>query len=96
MPDPIRRGSRVGCTQASDTLSLPLAFPGGKVVGIVQRVGPIVEQAIAAVLNRADHSDTVSITAALNKARAAAPDLVASDDELSDAIVEAATAMGCS
>lgn len=76
---------------------MPLAFPGGgKVVGIVQRVGPIVEQAIAAVLNRADHSDTVSIIAALNKAGAAAPDLVASDDELSDAIVEAATAMGCS
>lgn len=63
-------------------------------MGIVQRVGPVVEQAIAAVLNRVDHRDTVSITAAVHKARAAAPDLMASDEELIEAIVEVATAIG--
>ncbi|MER9184860.1 hypothetical protein NKI14_32380, partial [Mesorhizobium sp. M0767] len=37
--------------------------------------------------------DTVSIKAALREAREAAPCLVASDEELTEAIVEAATAM---
>ncbi|MER8387740.1 hypothetical protein NKJ46_14680 [Mesorhizobium sp. M0166] len=62
----------------------------------VQRVSPVVEQAIAAVLNREDRGDTISITATLNAARQAAPHLVASDEELTEAIVEAATALGLS
>ncbi|MER9965588.1 hypothetical protein [Mesorhizobium sp. M0060] len=63
-------------------------------MSIVQRVGPVLDQAITAVLNRTDHGDTVSIKAALNQIRQAAPDLVASNDELTEAIVEAATALG--
>ncbi|MER8533252.1 hypothetical protein NKH61_19570 [Mesorhizobium sp. M1005] len=46
------------------------------------------------LLNRADRGDTVSIKAALREAREAAPCLVASDEELTGAIDEAATAMG--
>ncbi|PAQ10984.1 hypothetical protein CIT26_06740 [Mesorhizobium temperatum] len=52
------------------------------------------DQAITAILNRADHGDTVSIKAALNQIRQAAPDLVASNDEVTEAIAEAATALG--
>lgn len=62
----------------------------------VQRVSPVVSQAIAAVLNREDRGDTISITATSNAARQAAPYLVASDEELTEAIVEAATALGLS
>ncbi|TIX42918.1 MAG: hypothetical protein E5W81_07045 [Mesorhizobium sp.] len=62
----------------------------------VQRVSPVVEQAIAAVLNREDRGDTISITATSKAARQAAPYLVASDEELTEAIVEAATALGLS
>ncbi|SJM31874.1 hypothetical protein [Mesorhizobium delmotii] len=62
----------------------------------VQRVGPIEEHAIAAILNRADRGDTVSVKATLNHIRHAAPDLVASNDELVEAIIEAAIALGLS
>ncbi|MER8481668.1 hypothetical protein NKI01_26005 [Mesorhizobium sp. M0815] len=63
-------------------------------MSVAQRVGPLLEQAITVLLNRADRRDTVSIKAALREAREAAPYLVASDEELTEAIVEAATAMG--
>jgi hypothetical protein len=63
-------------------------------MSIVQRVGLVLDQAIAAVLNRTDYGDTVSIKATLNKIRQAAPDLVASNDDITEAIVEVATAMG--
>ncbi|RUU39367.1 hypothetical protein EOC93_22335 [Mesorhizobium sp. M6A.T.Ce.TU.002.03.1.1] len=63
-------------------------------MSIVRRVGPVLDQAIAAILNRADHGDIVSIKAALNHIRHSAPDLVASNDELIEAIIEAATALG--
>lgn len=63
-------------------------------MSIVRRVGPVLDQAIAAILNRADHGDIVSIKAALNHIRHSAPDLVASNDELTEAIMEAATALG--
>lgn len=63
-------------------------------MSIVQRVGPVLEQAIAVVINRADHGNTVSIKAALNHVRQAAPELVASNDEVTEAIAEAATALG--
>lgn len=62
----------------------------------VQRVGPIEEHAIAAILNRADRGDSVSIKATIKHIRHAAPDLVASNDELIEAIIEAATALGLS
>ncbi|MER9770244.1 hypothetical protein NKJ09_30065 [Mesorhizobium sp. M0189] len=63
-------------------------------MSVAQRVGPLLEQAITVLLNRADRRDTVSIKAALREARETAPYLVASDEELTEAIVEAATAMG--
>ncbi|MES0151880.1 hypothetical protein NKJ95_32905 [Mesorhizobium sp. M0012] len=63
-------------------------------MSVAQRVGPILEPAINVLLNRADLGDTVSIKVALREAREAAPYLVASDEELTEAIVEAATAMG--
>ncbi|MER9443362.1 hypothetical protein NKI79_18580 [Mesorhizobium sp. M0340] len=63
-------------------------------MSVAQRVGPFLEQAITVLLNRADRRDTVSIKAALREARETAPYLVASDEELTEAIVEAATAMG--
>ncbi|MER8772257.1 MULTISPECIES: hypothetical protein [unclassified Mesorhizobium] len=63
-------------------------------MSVAQRVGPLLEQAITVLLNRADRRDTVSIKAALREAREAAPCLVASDEELTKAILEAATAMG--
>jgi hypothetical protein len=65
-------------------------------MSIVRRVGPVLDQAIAAILNRADHGETVSIKGTLNHIRHAAPDLVASNDELIEAIIEAATALGLS
>ncbi|MER8765434.1 hypothetical protein NKH89_32125 [Mesorhizobium sp. M0923] len=63
-------------------------------MSVARRVGPFLEQAITVLLNRADRRDTVSIKAALREARETAPNLVASDEELTEAIVEAATAMG--
>lgn len=60
-----------------------------------KRVSPIEEHAIAAILRRADQ-DTVSIKAALNHVRHAAPGLGASNDEIIDAIIEAAAALGLS
>ncbi|MER8459236.1 MULTISPECIES: hypothetical protein [unclassified Mesorhizobium] len=63
-------------------------------MSVARRVGPFLEQAITVLLNRADRRDTVSIKAALREARETAPYLVASDEELTEAIVEAATAMG--
>ncbi|MER8835877.1 hypothetical protein [Mesorhizobium sp. M0909] len=63
-------------------------------MSVAQRVGPFLEQAITVLLNRADRRDTVSIKAALREARETAPYLVASDEELTEAILEAATAMG--
>lgn len=63
-------------------------------MSIVQRVGPVLEQAIAAVINRADYGNTVSIKAALNHVRQAAPELVASNDSVTEAIAEAAFALG--
>ncbi|MET3579868.1 hypothetical protein ABID19_002899 [Mesorhizobium robiniae] len=65
-------------------------------MSVVKRVGPVLDQAIAAILNRADHGDTVSIKATLDHIRHAAPDLVASNDDLVEAILEAATALGLS
>ncbi|TIT20195.1 MAG: hypothetical protein E5W81_08980 [Mesorhizobium sp.] len=62
----------------------------------VQRVTPVLEQAIAALLNRAEYGDTVSIKAALKEIRQAAPYLVASDEELTEAVVEVSAAMGLS
>jgi hypothetical protein len=61
---------------------------------IVHRVGPVLDQAIAAVLNRAGHGDTVSVKAALNQVRQDAPGLVASNDDLTEAILEVAAALG--
>ncbi|RWO84920.1 hypothetical protein [Mesorhizobium sp.] len=63
-------------------------------MSIVHSVGPILDQAIAAVLNRAGFGDTVSVKAALNLVRQAAPDLVASNDDLTEAILEVAAALG--
>ncbi|MER8817631.1 MULTISPECIES: hypothetical protein [unclassified Mesorhizobium] len=63
-------------------------------MSVARRVGPFLEQAITVLLNRADRRDTVSIKAALREARETAPYLVASDEELTEAIVEAATALG--
>ncbi|MER8367687.1 hypothetical protein [Mesorhizobium sp. M0306] len=62
----------------------------------VQRVTPVLEQAIAALLNRAEYGNTVSIKAALKEIRQAAPYLVASDEELTEAVVEVSAAMGLS
>ncbi|MER9670245.1 hypothetical protein [Mesorhizobium sp. M0203] len=63
-------------------------------MSVARRVGPFLEQAITVLLNRADRRDTVSIKAALREARETAPYLVAFDEELTEAIVEAATALG--
>ncbi|TIN34870.1 MAG: hypothetical protein E5Y32_30315 [Mesorhizobium sp.] len=63
-------------------------------MSIVQRVGPVLKQAIAAVINRADHRNTVSITAALNHVRQAAPELVASNDAVTEAHSRSATSLG--
>ncbi|MER9432890.1 hypothetical protein [Mesorhizobium sp. M0408] len=63
-------------------------------MSVARTVGPLLEQAITVLLNRADRRDTVSIKAALREARETAPYLVASDEELTEAIVEAATALG--
>lgn len=51
---------------------------------------------VAAILNRADRRGTASIKATLNPIRHAAPDPVASNDELIEAVIEAATALGLS
>ncbi|RWM91854.1 MAG: hypothetical protein EOR84_19935 [Mesorhizobium sp.] len=63
-------------------------------MSIVHRVGPVLDQAIAAVLNRAGYGDTVSVKAALDQVRQAAPGLVASNDDLTEAILEVAAALG--
>lgn len=60
----------------------------------MQRLSPVLEQVILAIINRANRRDTVSIKSALDEVRESAPYLLASDDELTEAIVEAATAMG--
>ncbi|MER8830039.1 hypothetical protein NKH73_28050 [Mesorhizobium sp. M0938] len=65
-------------------------------MSVVKRVGPVLNQAIAAILNRGDHGDTVSIKATLDHIRQAAPDLIASNDELIEAIVEIAAALDLS
>ncbi|MER8478040.1 hypothetical protein [Mesorhizobium sp. M0220] len=62
----------------------------------LQRVTPVLEQAIAALLNRAEYDDTVSIKAALKEIRRAAPYLAASDEELTEAIIEVSAVMGLS
>ncbi|MER8955592.1 hypothetical protein NKH98_23165 [Mesorhizobium sp. M0833] len=62
----------------------------------VQRVSPVLEQAIAALLNRAEYDGTVSIKAAVKEIRRAAPYLAASDEELTEAIFEVSAAMGLS
>jgi hypothetical protein len=61
----------------------------GKVDEHRQRVGPVLDQAIAAILTRADRGDTVSIKATLNHIRHAAPDLVASNEELRAILTQA-------
>ncbi|RWM15115.1 MAG: hypothetical protein E5X53_05395 [Mesorhizobium sp.] len=63
-------------------------------MSIVHRVGPVLDQAIDAVLNRAGHGNTVSVKAALNQVRQAAPGLVASNDDLTEAVLEVAAALG--
>ncbi|CAH2395909.1 hypothetical protein [Mesorhizobium ventifaucium] len=63
-------------------------------MSIAQRVGPVLDQAIAAILNRADRGETVSVKAALNHVRQSAPDLTACDNQLTEAIVEVAAALG--
>lgn len=62
-------------------------------MSIVQRVGPVLEQAIAAILNRADRGDTVSVKAALYHVRQSAPDLTVCDDHITEAILEVAAAL---
>lgn len=58
----------------------------------VERITPVLEQAIDAVLRVADR-ETVSISAVLALLRQSAPNLVASDTELVEAILEVAIAM---
>lgn len=53
----------------------------------------MLQEAINAVLNRADWEDTISISVALRRVREAAPHLVATDQEIRDAIVEVADAL---
>ncbi|ESX80344.1 hypothetical protein X759_12705 [Mesorhizobium sp. LSHC420B00] len=63
-------------------------------MSVVQIVSPTLHEAIAALMNEAARGDIVSIKAAIERVRVTAPNLRASDEELTEAILEVASAIG--
>lgn len=63
-------------------------------MSVVQIINPTLHEAIAALLNGAARGDIVSIKAAIERVRVTAPNLWASDEELTEAILEVASATG--
>ncbi|MEI9412654.1 hypothetical protein [Mesorhizobium salmacidum] len=62
----------------------------------IRIVAPVLtaEQVVVELLKRADRGDIVSVKAAMDQAREAAPHLLETDEELTEAIVTVATALG--
>ncbi|TIS56676.1 MAG: hypothetical protein E5W82_18530 [Mesorhizobium sp.] len=67
-------------------------------MGIVHWVGPVAtaEEIVVLLLDTPAHPYIVSVKAAMKQAREAAPNLLVSDEELTEAIVNVATALDLS